>query len=45
VVEVDEGEAQDVAEKVERSMCAAGEEYLQSVPVVVESQVAGEWTK
>ena len=45
VVEVDEGEAQSVAQTVERAMCAAGEEYLQTVPVKVESQIACEWTK
>jgi len=26
-------------------MCAAGEEYLQTVPVKVETQIATEWTK
>ncbi len=45
VVEVDENEAEAVAAKVERAMCAAGEEYLQNVPVKVESQIACEWTK
>lgn len=45
VVEVDEGEAEMVAAKVERAMCAAGEEYLHNVPVKVESQIACEWTK
>ena len=45
VVEVDESEATEVAAKVERAMCAAGEEYLQTVPVQVEYQIAGEWTK
>src|SRR5437588_3149950 len=45
VVEVDEAEASDVAQKVERAMVAAGEEYLQTVPVKVESQIASEWTK
>jgi DNA polymerase I-like protein with 3'-5' exonuclease and polymerase domains len=45
VVEVDETEAEAVAAKVERAMCAAGEEYLQTVPVKVESQIACEWTK
>jgi DNA polymerase I-like protein with 3'-5' exonuclease and polymerase domains len=45
VVEVDEGEAAAVAQTVERAMCAAGEEYLTTVPVKVESQIAGEWTK
>ena len=45
VVEVDESEAESIAEKVERAMCAAGEEYLRTVPVKVESQIACEWTK
>jgi DNA polymerase I-like protein with 3'-5' exonuclease and polymerase domains len=45
VVEVDENEAEMVAGKVERAMCAAGEEYLHNVPVKVESQIACEWTK
>lgn len=45
VVEVDEDEAPGVAQTVERAMCAAGEEYLQTVPVKVESQIASEWTK
>jgi DNA polymerase I-like protein with 3'-5' exonuclease and polymerase domains len=45
VVEVDKDEAETVAGKVERAMCAAGEEYLHNVPVKVESQIACEWTK
>jgi DNA polymerase-1 len=45
VVEVDEAEAPGVAQTVERAMCAAGEEYLTTVPVKVESQIASEWTK
>src|SRR6266851_5087535 len=45
VVEVDEYEAEEVAKTVERAMCAAGEEYLQTVPVKVETQIACEWTK
>lgn len=45
VVEVDEGEAEQVAQTVEQTMCAAGEEYVQAVPVKVESQIANEWTK
>ena len=36
VVEVDEDEAAKVAQTVERAMCAAGEEYLKTVPVKVE---------
>src|ERR1043166_4640636 len=45
VVEVDEGEAETAAQTVERAMVAAGEEYLQTVPVKVESQISCEWTK
>src|ERR1051325_11719405 len=45
VVEVDQNEAETVAAKVERAMCAAGEEYLHNVPVKIESQIACEWTK
>lgn len=45
VVEVDEDEASAVAQTVERAMCAAGEEYLTTVPVKVESQIGCEWTK
>lgn len=45
VVEVDEDEAPGVAQTVERAMCAAGEEYVTTVPVKVESQIACEWTK
>jgi DNA polymerase I len=45
VVEADAGEAQSVAEKVERVMCAAGQEYLKTVPVKVETEIADEWVK
>src|SRR5229473_1632300 len=45
VVEVDQDEAEAIAETVERAMCAAGEEYLTTVPVRVESQIASEWAK
>ena len=45
VVEVDEDESRDVAQKVERAMCIAGEEYVTTVPVKVESQIASEWAK
>src|SRR5947208_7335262 len=45
VVEVDEGESEEIARKVEGAMCSAGEEYLQTVPVKVETQIASEWTK
>ena len=45
VVEADADEAQDIAAKVERVMCAAGEEYLKTVPVKVETEIADEWVK
>jgi len=45
VVEADADEAQDVAEKVERTMRVAGEEYLKTVPVKVETEIADEWVK
>ncbi|HKN82042.1 MAG TPA: DNA polymerase [Pyrinomonadaceae bacterium] len=45
VVEADAGEAQAVAEKVERLMCAAGQEYLKTVPIKVETEIADEWVK
>lgn len=45
VVEADADEAQDVALKVERAMCAAGEEYVKTVPVKVETEIADEWVK
>ncbi len=45
VVETDADEAEDTAAKLERVMCAAGEEYLKSVPVKVETEIADEWVK
>jgi DNA polymerase-1 len=45
VVEADADEADDVAQKVERAMCAAGEEYVKTVPVKVETEIANEWVK
>ena len=45
VVEVDTDEAEDIARRVERAMCAAGEEYLKTVPVKVELEIADEWVK
>jgi len=45
VVEADAGEAEDVARRVERTMCLAGEEYVKTVPVKVETEIADEWVK
>jgi DNA polymerase-1 len=45
VVEADADEAPEIARKVESVMCAAGEEYLKTVPVKVETEIADEWVK
>lgn len=45
VVESDADEAPDIAEKVERIMRVAGEEYVKTVPVKVETEIADEWLK
>lgn len=45
VVEADADEAEEIAGKVEHAMCAAGEEYLKTVPVKVETEIADEWIK
>jgi DNA polymerase I-like protein with 3'-5' exonuclease and polymerase domains len=45
VVEADADEAEEVALKVERAMVAAGEEYVKTVPVKVETEIADEWVK
>jgi len=45
VVEADECEAESIAQKVEKVMCAAGEEYLKTIPVKVETEIADEWVK
>jgi DNA polymerase I-like protein with 3'-5' exonuclease and polymerase domains len=45
VVEADATQAEEIAAKVERVMCAAAEEYLKNVPVKVETEIAEEWVK
>ncbi|MFN2497996.1 MAG: DNA polymerase [Pyrinomonadaceae bacterium] len=45
VVEADASNAEEVAEKVERTMRIAGEEYVKKVPVKVETEIADEWVK
>ena len=45
VVETDADDAEETAAKLERVMCAAGEEYLKTVPVKVETEIADEWVK
>lgn len=45
VVEADADDADVIADKVEKMMVAAGEEYLKTVPVKVEIEIATEWIK
>lgn len=45
VVETDADEAAEIAIRVERAMCDAGEEYLRTVPVKVETEISDEWLK
>ncbi|HEY3038770.1 MAG TPA: DNA polymerase [Pyrinomonadaceae bacterium] len=45
VVEADANEAEEIARRVERAMRAAGEEYVKTVPVKVETEIADEWVK
>ena len=45
VVEADADEAEEIAKRVERAMRTAGEEYLKTVPVKVETEIADEWVK
>ena len=45
VVEADADDAEMVADKVEKVMVAAGQEYLKTVPVKVETEIADEWIK
>ena len=45
VVEADADEAEAIAARVERIMCEAGQEYLKTVPVKVETEIADEWVK
>jgi DNA polymerase-1 len=45
VVEAGAAEAEDIAKRVERAMRVAGEEYLTTVPVKVETEIAAEWVK
>ena len=45
VVEASAEEAEEIAQKVERAMCVAGEEYLTTVPVKVETEIADDWVK
>lgn len=45
VVECDAQQAEEIANKVECSMIAAGEEYVKSVPIKVDAEIKDEWVK
>lgn len=45
IVECDAAEAELIADKLDKSMCRAGEEFVKSVPVKVDVHVADEWAK
>ena len=45
VVECPEEGAEETKEVVREAMCAAGAEYVQSVPIVAEAAVTDEWVK
>ncbi len=45
IVEADAGDAEIAADKLNRAMCAAGEEYISRVPVKVDVKIADEWAK
>ncbi len=45
VVEADEKEAENVAQVLEKAMCAAGAEFVKRVPVKVDVEIANEWVK
>ncbi len=45
IVECDAAEAAQIADKLEKAMCTAGEEYVKKVPVKVDVHITDEWTK
>ena len=45
IVEADADEAQIIADKLEKAMCAAGEEYVKVVPVKVDVHISDRWEK
>jgi len=45
IVEADASEAESAADKLNKAMCAAGEEYITRVPVKVDVTIADEWAK
>lgn len=45
IVECDASDAPESAARVEQAMCAAGAEFIKTVPVKVEAQISDEWRK
>jgi DNA polymerase I len=45
VVETNAEEAEDIAKRVEQMMVTAGQEYIKSVPIKVETAISDEWIK
>jgi len=45
IVECDASDSESMADKLEKAMCTAGEEFVRSVPVKVDVHIADEWTK
>ena len=45
IVECDNAEAELIADKLDKAMCRAGEEYVKSVPVKVDVHMSEEWAK
>lgn len=45
ILECAAAEAESAADKLEKAMCAAGEEYISKVPVKVDVKVSDEWAK
>jgi len=45
IVECDTAEAEEISIKLDKAMCAAGEEYVRKVPVRVDVHVTDEWAK
>ena len=45
IIEVDEAEADSAAEKLEKAMIVAAEDYVKKVPIKVDVKIADEWAK
>jgi DNA polymerase-1 len=45
IVECDAADAELMAEKLDKAMCSAGEEFVAKVPIKVDVHIADEWAK